>query len=223
MNFSNSNSLINGGRHYINIKLIWMLLGGMAGLLAAAGCVVVDEDIGWTEKDAKPVMSLVPGVSEERAVFMGFDFDAPVEWEQGIMSAIVTYSDRCEYFNYVRRHCKLSPQWNGFDEVLVWGDWKGEIVEGLLFERKMPRDSKLGPWLADVMQVLLSDCGMALSFCPQESTGGWLVYKGRKGMLEVRLSAGPLQQRDKDGNLICDLQVCRLDLRRCGVIAPAPI
>ena len=203
--------------------LILMLLGGMAGLLATAGCVGLDTEDEWAADAAMPVVSLVAGVSGGRAVFMGFEFDAPMEWEQWIMSAIVTYSDRCEYFNYVRRHCKLSPQWNGFDEVLVWGDMKGEIVEGLLFERKLPRDSKLGPCLADVLQVLLSDCGMALSFCPQESTGGWLVYKGREGMLEVRLSAGPFRQRDKDGNLICDLQVCRLDVRRRGVIAPAPI
>ena len=203
--------------------LILMLLGGMAGLLATAGCVGLDTEDEWAADAAMPVVSLVAGVSGGRAVFMGFEFDAPMEWEQWIMSAIVTYSDRCEYFNYVRRHCKLSPQWNGFDEVLVWGDMKGEIVEGLLFERKLPRDSKLGPCLADVLQVLLSDCGMALSFCPQESGNGWLVYKGREGMLEIRLSAGPIQQRDKDGNLICDLQVCRLDVRRCGVIAPAPI
>ena len=203
--------------------LVLILLGGMAGLLAPARCVGLEAEDEWTAREAKPVVKLVPGESGGRAVFMGFDFDVPMEWELGWMSTIVTYSDRCEHFNYAWRHCKLSPQWNGFDEVLAWGDWKGGIVEGLLFERQIPRESNLGPCLADVMQVLLSDCGMVLSFCPQESTGGWLVYKGREGMLEVRLSAGPFQQRDKDGNLICDSQVCRLDVRRCGVIVPAPI
>ena len=129
-------------------------------------------------------LTLVSGPSDGRAVFMGFDFDAPVEWTgQGFMMALS--EDGCEGRKFVAREYRLVPKWNGFGEVLVVGDAESGVIQGLKFSRDVSVKADWRRWIEGVVRSFPDDCGIVLQ--PVAWDDGGQYYEGCTDELEAHV------------------------------------
>ena len=204
--------------------LVLMLLGGMAGLLAPTGCVGLDADEEWMAREAKPVVTLVPGESGGRAVFMGFDFDAPMEWERrDIIGAM--YMDRCEDLGVGYSFFQLNPPWHGFGKVLAWGEEGTNIVQGLKFQREEPMSFDWHGWAENVVRSFREDLGMEMRLLEPDPYGGYdAQYAGGEGELLAFLSVVHVTRFETDGirvkSRLLEVKVRRFD---STIPDPAPL
>lgn len=121
------------------------------------------------------VLTLVSGPTDGRAVFMGFDFDASVEWTgQGFTMSLG--EDGCEGRKFVSREYRLAPKWNGFGDVLVVGDAETGVIQGLKFSREVSAKADWRRWVEGVVRSFPDDCGIVLQ--PAEWNDGGKYYEG---------------------------------------------
>jgi len=155
----------------------------LALLCAAAagnGCATVGRK---TEYARPPLpLALTPGATDGRAVFMGFDFDAPVDWD-GDPKAECGGFFRC---------FRLETPWHGFELALATGDVVTGNVESLEFIRVFQPwdhgiDRESARQLAeDLAREIGEECGIPLS--PAESADPLdVAYGGQTGAFTVLL------------------------------------
>ena len=133
---------------------------------------------------AKPPLplALTPGATDGRSVFMGFDFDAPVDWD-GDPHAECGGLFRC---------FRLETPWHGFDRALAVGDVATGSVWTLEFSRDFQPlyhglDRESARRLAeDLARELGEECGIPLS--PGKIYGSQdTAYMGQAGAFRAIL------------------------------------
>lgn len=179
------------------------------------------EDVNDTESPSPwQSLRLVPGPADGEAVFMGFDFDAPVEWKSP-GSIHVSYLDHCEWLDYWKSLYRLDPPWNGFGEALAWGDAEGRTV-GLKFFREEPMSFDWQAWADGVVQAFPADCGMELRH-RESCADAYEIWSGSAGELEALLSVGHVTRFDNDGTTVESVsRLLELVVQRRGATVPAP-
>lgn len=160
----------------------WALAAGLALLCAAAGNGGAAE--GRKTEFARPPLplALMPGATDGRGVFMGFDFDAPVDWD-GDPEAECGGFFRC---------FRLESPWHGFESAVATGNVVTGNAESLEFSRAFEPwghgiDRESARRLAeDLAREIGEECGIPLS--PAETADSLdVAYGGQTGAFTVLL------------------------------------
>lgn len=201
----------------MNRRMQWVL----PAVLFAVVALLVG---GCATSVPSPSLTLVPEPMENRPMFMGFDFNAPVEWERRDMTGVM-YMDRCEELGVGYSFFQLDPPWQGFDKVLAWGEEGANIVQGLKFQREEPMSFDWCGWAENVARSFREDLGMELRLLEPDPYGGYdAQYAGSKGELLAFLSVVHVTRCETDGirvkSRLLEVKVRRFD---STIPPPAPL
>lgn len=182
---------------------------------------------GCAKSMPSPSLALEPEPTENRPVFMGFDFNAPVEWAHRDKIGIM-YIDRCEELGVGYSFFRLDPPWHGFDKALAWGDDGSDIVQGLKCRREEPMSFDWRSWAEDVVRSFREDFGMELRLLePKPGYEGYdAQYVGGEGEFRAFLSVGHLIRFESDGirvkskSRLLEVEVSRFDATLPGPTFP---
>lgn len=195
----------------------WML----SAVLFAAVTLV---QVGCATSAPSTPLTLIPKPVGDCPVFMGFDFDAPMEWERR-ETMHVMYTDRCKEIGVGSSRFRLDPPWHGFDKALAWGEGGTNIVQGLKFQREEPMSFDWQGWTEDVVRAFREDCGVELRLLePMPGYEGYdAQYEGDEGKLHAFLAVSHITRFKEDGIRVKSVtRLLEVGVRRHDATIPAP-